>query len=307
MKAYRWVLLMLFMGLSVHISAAAQSTNSKTYVVWCQNCNTYQKFNAAKARPVGSTVYVGDAVQHLISAYRIQIDGEKPGANLGRSPGTLPQRKIAVGITPDPKVIAAINSAIKFYNLAPVGWVKTYKIDSSRLGFTRNAPGSGSNIALDGHDQAVFENELKTWGRKKNRLFRLLGTTAQSFANLHILNVSIGPKARYKVTFPNGSSIEIYYDDSSGTLKTDLDTAQDSQGNKIPYLGEDGEIHSLSGGHEFDVSSGAGSQALNNFLMNLKLNGIPVYDGQGPASGYHGWACVKVGSGAKTVYTCRKY
>ena len=307
MKAYIRIVLVVFMGLSVHISAAAQSTNSKTYVVWCQNCNTYQKFNAAKARPVGSTVYVGDAVQHLINAYRIQMEGEKPGPNLGRSPETLPQRKIVVGITPDPKVVAAINSAIKFYNLAPVGWVKTYEIDSSRLGLTRYAPNSARDITSDGANRNNFETELNTWGRKKSTLFWLVGNAVQSFANLHLLNISIGPRVQYKVIFPDGSSIVVYYDNKTGRLTVDPKTAQDAQGRRIPYLGSDGKMHNLGGRFHFDVSSGTGSQDLNNFLMDLQLNGIPVYDGQGPASGYHGWACVKVGSGAKTVYTCRKY
>ncbi len=297
-----------FIGLSAFTGkVSAQSTNSKTYVVWCQNCNTYQKFKGAMARPIGSTVYVGDATQHMINAYRIQVEGEKSGRNFRRSPVTSPQVKIVVEITPDPKVAEAIDSAIKFYNISPVGWVKTYEVSIDKLGFGKSAPGSASDVTSAGHDQSVFEDGLNTWGRKKSTLFWLVGTTVQSFANLHLLNISSGPQVRYSVTFPDGSSIEVYYDNQTGKLKVDPNTARDSQGNRIPYLGYDGEMHNLGGGRKFDTSSGGGSQDLHNFLMDLQLNGIPVYEGQGPASGYHGWACVTVGSGANTVYYCKKY
>jgi len=296
------------MGLFVFTGkVSAQSTNSKTYVVWCHNCNTYQKFKAAMVRPIGSTLYVGDVAQHMINAYRIQTDGQKPGPNLGHSPETLPQVKIAVEITPDPKVAEAIDSAIKFYNIHPVGWVKTYEVGIDKLGLGKSAPGSANDIASVGHDQSVFEHGLYTWGLKKSALFWLLGTTVQSFANLHLLNISSGPQVRYRVTFRDGSSIEIYYDNQTGELKVDPKTAIDSHGNRIPYLGNDGEIHNLSGSYKFDPSSAGSSQDLHNFLMDLQLNGIPVYGGQGPASGYHGWACVTVGSGAKAVYYCKKY
>ena len=232
------------MGLSAFTGkVSAQSTNSKTYVVWCQNCNTYQKFKMAKVRPIGSTVYVGDATQHMINAYRIQREGEKPGPNLGRSSETSPQVKIVVEITPGPKVVEAIDSAIKFYNIPPAGWVKTYEVGIDRLGLGKSSPGSANDIASVGHDRNIFEDGLNTWGLKKNALFWLVGTTVQSFANLHLLNISIGPQVRYRITFPDGSSIAVYYDNQTGTLKVDPNTARDSQGNTIRQAGTmDGHV-----------------------------------------------------------------
>ncbi len=292
------------------IGAALSSAHATTApdLIWCQGCSGLQKHNAVMSRPVGATVYVADAINGTYAAYH--ISGTPSTPHDPNSPYTPSLSKFADPITPDPELAVVLESAIGYYQTAPVGFHKhvIVPVDGQLFGDSSYPP-SVYDIINDGPNQYFFTNKLNsTSGEPVLLAFAHL---IQGLANFHAVNTSAGPTLSTKLTFSDGSTIEAKYDQSSGKLKLDLSTARDSHGNRIPYLGVDGKKHNLGGIHDFDPSTGNPND-LNNFLNQLSMMGVPINYGTGGGAtgggGYHGWACIKeTSSDGKVVYTCQQF
>ena len=67
----------------------------------------------------------------------------------------------------------------------------------------------------------------------------------------NVVNASATPTLSITVTFDDGSKIKGFYNPSTGELQANPDTAQDAEGNPIPYMDSDGKLHKLAGRRQF--------------------------------------------------------
>jgi hypothetical protein len=262
-------ILVKFSALSKVIALGLTTQASATDVIWCHGCTIAQEQIAVAADPsaVGTTIYVGDTTSNTVMAYLVKIDVNKSTR--------LPTReKHVISATPDAKIASEVSLGLAFYNEAPVGWNK-------RVAFGYN--GSDTNIsgwivANTGQTQANFNTWLSSTDvgeRGISAMGRRLNST------LHYVDSSELPTQSVTVTFDDGSKITAVYSKTDNMLEVNPDTAFDAEGNPIPYLGADGEIHCLSATRRF-ADDYQGTLDYNNFVQQLKTLRVPLVTSNGP-------------------------
>lgn len=265
-------------------------------LVWCNNCTDSQMQAAAFKTPVGNITYVGDPIKHVVRAYEVYMDVEDT------NPPT--RRKAADQINPDQTFVNSINQIIEYYSASPVGWAK-------KLPVYTNKP-TANQVYLDDPNVSVYD--VVNSGRNQNVFnawlngginsivdtkIALMNLAAQASLNFGKVSASIAPTLTLDVHFADGSYVMAIFDKQLGGVIIDPSTAVDSLGNPVAYLGPDGHIHNLGGIRDF---SGVGNQdALQKFLNEMIMFGVPITDGN---SQPHGWACTRVGDGE---YVCQQY
>jgi hypothetical protein len=266
---------------------------AKPLLVWCQGCSAIQRQDLARKQGAGNTVYVGDTVNKSVTAFDVYIDVED----------TVPvtRKKVADEIAPNQQLVSAIDSGIAYYNTIPVGWHK-------RLHANADDYSSSLQSVYDVIDAGPRQNQLLDWlnggSSWSTDAYLLTGWVRTGFAMFHLVDLSAAPTLGGTIHFADGSQVDGYYDNVTGKIKIDPDSARDSHHNSVPYLGSDGRIHNLGGQHEFDATTGNPAD-IQNFLDQLSLLHVPIIVG-GDSAPHHGWACTKSGEGPDAVYTCQQ-
>ena len=268
--------------------ASASASTALPSIVWCQKCNSTQYSAAALTQPIGTTVYVGDAINRVVNAYYISVEVDD-----SRTPPT--RSKSADTVSPDPKLVALINGAISFYNTAPTGWNKHFAV------YTDNPTANSVYIPVDINvyniaDAGPQQNGLNDWLNSASLptfgILSFASTLAGFGASFHVIDASALPQVSETIYFKDGSRVDGTIDKTSQKWRLDPSTAQDSHGNNIPYLDADGKLHGLGGQHDFDPGRGNPSDQ-SNFLYRLHQLGVTILldPGAGNSGTQHGWIC----------------
>lgn len=164
--AHTWIAAVLVL-IAGTMAAHAMVPGTTPALAWCQGCTTSQIYQTAMTQSIGSTVYVGDAIQDTVSAFDITTTGTGPGGIIyqpkavpaGAQPMSAGKGfKVAKRITPDPDIVSAVHTAMDFYNATPTGWHKrvSIRIDASFWPDSKTLKGSVYDIIDYGHARNVF-------------------------------------------------------------------------------------------------------------------------------------------------------
>lgn len=285
-------------GLAAGLGFTCGASAAEPYLVWCNSCTDTQVNDSVLnvSAGLGTIIYVGDTATGAIGTYEVYADvddSKKPPVHT----------REVMSAPADPTVTALITGAIQFYNSTPVGWHK----DLSLLYSGSDPDASGFTVATSGDVQNNLNDWLNSTYSGSRGLTRLFGYVLTLGSMANVVNASATPALSITVTFDDGSKIKCAYNPSTGELQANPDTAQDAEGNPIPYMDSDGKLHKLAG-HRHFRDDYQGTKDYQSLLQQLGTLGVPVVlagePGSAPGSS-HPTICVETpnGDGSKTM-TC---
>jgi hypothetical protein len=285
-------------GLAVGLGFASGASAAEPYLVWCNSCTDTQVNDSVLkvSAGLGTIIYVGDTATGAIGTYEVYADvddSKKPPVHT----------REVMNAPADPAVTTLITGAIQFYNSTPVGWRK----DLSLVYNGSDPDTSGFTVATSGDVQNNFNTWLNATYSGSRGLTKLFGYALTVVSVAKLVDGSAAPAMSTTVTFDDGSKIKGIYNPSTGELQANPDTAQDAEGNPIPYMDSDGKLHKLAGHRHFSDDY-QGTRDYQSLLQQLETLRVPVVlagePGSAPGSS-HPTICVETpnGDGSKTM-TC---
>ena len=296
--------------LATAVSVHAQTT--PPVLVWCNGCGEAQKQDLAKHQYSNlqtGIVYVGDLNIRSYTAYDVYTDIDD---SHGAPP--YPRIKYATATTPQSPYKDIVGAVIGYYYSGPVGWHKGIKIGTNGqvtgpVANTLTAPYDNPNVNVyDVINPGAAQNKLTDWvgkqaGTALNYASHFMDTLGASFK---LVDLSNAPTIQIEIQFSDGSHITVNEDFSSTNPKMLVDetSGRDSHNNNVP--GMTSNKNADIGTYDFDGPGNPTDYARWQQQMQWLGYTINTTTG-GSAGGWHGWACVKTGSGENEVYTCTYY
>lgn len=308
--------------LTASMALVAHSAFASNYLP-CDGCNYAQQSAAALAHGVGSYV-VGDVLGNHVNAFLVSSSYHQN--SMGGGAASAVTRKLYV----EERAIAAPEAAafvhlVAFYNMAPVGYQKTYNVrivDQTASKSSLNANSAAfparsepfltppATVEVHYPDPGINAYTVINGGPLQNAFLEWAGRLTQSSITSAIANLVNAPTSTSEGAAPWAVSLTVYFTDNShisvyvditqqpAAILVNPKSAVDSHDNNIPASQS---AVAGTGQKKYEFDGRGNSTDRQNMAAQITAFGISV-----PSSSTGvGYACASRTKGLGVTITCR--